>query len=385
MASINSYVTKKGEKRYEFQLHAGIDRQTGKSKRIHRKGFKTQKEATLLASRLELKVNEGDLKTENNILFSDVYEEWFQSYIYTVKESTYARVPKMFSNHILPAFGNKRIRTIQPADIQRTVNGWYREVKVNYKKWYHFTNMVFKYALIHGYIDKNPVELVTLPKKKGQWQDAHNKYWNKEELKQFFEYIDPVREMEKFTLFRLLAFTGMRKGECLALTWEDVDFKKSKLDINKTVAQGENGKQIIQTPKTTKGQRVITIDKVTLKQLKRWQLTQKKRYLDIGINTENPKQLIFANRKNGLKSLNTPGKWLHRIIDGKPNEFSRITVHKLRHTHATLMIESGATVKEVQARLGDADIGVILNVYAHVTEGKERETTEKLANYISDL
>lgn len=88
MASIKSYTTKSGDKRYSIQLYAGINPQTGKPKRIHRKGFRTQKEATLAASRLELELATGDLHQDNNILFEEVYREWYESYINTVREST---------------------------------------------------------------------------------------------------------------------------------------------------------------------------------------------------------------------------------------------------------------------------------------------------------
>lgn len=384
MASIKTYLTKAGEKRYSIHLYGGTNPQTGKPVKIHRRGFKTKKEATLMASRLELEIQNGGINKEKHILFCDVYSEWYETYIHTVKESTALRVPKMFDNHILPAFGNKRIKTITARNVQQAVNQWFDEVKVNYRKWYHYTNMVFKFALQRGYIQKNPVNVVTLPQHKGEWEDDRNNYWTKEELSRFFSYIDPETELEKFTLFRVLAFTGIRRGECLALTWGDVDFDKHALDINKTVAQGQNGKQIIQTPKTARGKRVITLDSVTIDLLKRWQAKQKEQYTILGFNTSKPKQLVFANTKNGLKSLNTPGKWLHSIIDDRPKEFTPITIHKFRHTHATMMLESGATIKEVQSRLGDADIDVILNVYSHVTENKERETAEKLANYITE-
>ncbi|WP_143461517.1 site-specific integrase [Levilactobacillus enshiensis] len=381
MASIKSYTTKSGDKRYSIQLYAGINPQTGKPKRIHRKGFRTQKEATLAASRLELELDQGGLQKNNNILFKEVYQEWYESYVNTVRESTTARVSGIFDNHILPAFGKKRIRTITLSDVQSTLNRWFKEVKVNYKRWYNFANMVFKYAMRQGYITTNPAAMVTMPRRTDNWQRDPNKFWTKEQLEHFFTFIDPIEEAEKYTLFRVLAFTGIRRGECLALTWNDINFRQGTLSVNKSIAQGTGGKQIIQPPKTRTGKRTITLDKVTLGHLKHWRSQQRRDYLVLGYNTMKPGQLIFANTKNGMKSLNTPSKWLHAIMDDKP-ELPQITIHKFRHTHATLLFEAGANIKEVQDRLGDADVDTIMNIYAHVSEKQRKKTTEKLATYM---
>lgn len=382
MASIKSYTTKSGAKRYAIQLYGGLDPQTGKPRNIHRRGFKTKKEATLAASRLELEADQGDLHQDNNILFEEVYHEWYQSYINTVRESTTVRVTKMFDNHILPAFGKKRIRTITVADVQSALNQWFKEVKVNFKRWYNFANMVFKYAQRQGYITTNPATLVTMPKRTDNWQRDKNKFWTKQQLMTFFSYIDPIEEAEKYTLFRVLAFTGIRRGECLALTWQDINFRKSTLTVTKTVAQGMGGKQKLQPPKTSKGKRTIILDKTTLVHLKHWRSEQRRIFLMLGYNTMQPGQLIFANRKNKWHSLNTPGKWLHAIMDDKP-ELPQITVHKLRHTHATLLFEAGASIKEVQDRLGDADVDTVMNIYTHVSNEQRKSATEKLENYMS--
>ncbi|AKP63739.1 bacteriophage integrase [Levilactobacillus koreensis JCM 16448] len=382
MASIKQYTDRNGQKRYQFQLYVGINPQTGKARKTSRRGFKTQKEATLAASRLELEISKGSFdKKDNNILFEQVYQEWYASYTNTVRESTTVRVPKIFDNHILPAFGKKRIRTITLSDVQRALNQWFKEVKVNYKRWYNFANKVFKYALKQGYITKNPAEMVTMPQRRDGWQRDANKFWTKEQLLHFFSFIDPVEEIEKYTLFRVLAYTGIRRGECLALTWHDINFKQGTLHVNKTITQGTGGKQIVQPPKTSSGRRTIILDHDTVEYLKKWRVRQQRVYLMLGYNTMQPEQLVFANSKNGMKSLNTPGKWLHAIVDDKP-ELPNITIHKLRHTHATILLEAGASIKEVQDRLGDTDVDTVMNVYAHVSDQQRQNTTDKLTQFM---
>lgn len=83
----------------------------------------------------------------------------------------------------------------------------------------------------------------------------------------------------KYTLFRVLAFCGLRRGECLALTWDDIDFSDKTMRINKTLTQGVKGKQIVQAPKTRKGRRTIVLDEFTIVTLKKWRLKQKQTFL----------------------------------------------------------------------------------------------------------
>ena len=382
MTNVNKYLDKNGNTRYQFQLYMGIDPQTGNKKRTRRRGFRTKKEATLALSRLTLELeSKGSLPTENNILFSEVYSEWYEQYINTVRESTWNRTAGMFNNHILPEFGNKRIRTITIAQCQTALNKWFKAVSRNYKRWYNYVIQIFEFALKRGYIERNIAKLVTMPKKAELSGDRPVNFWSRDELQHFFNCIDSKHELEKYTLFRVLAFTGIRRGECLALTWNDIDFSNSTMRINKTLTQGKNGKQIIQAPKTTHGRRTIDLDPDTLATLKEWRKEQRERYLMLGFNTMQKEQLIFANNKNKFKSLNTPAKWLSKVI--KEYDLKSITIHGFRHTHASALFSAGASIKEVQTRLGHSDVQTTLNIYTHVTKEQNKEAVQKLANYLN--
>lgn len=380
MASIKSYTTSNGDKRYKFQIYGGINTQTGKVMKTTRRGFKSKKEATLEASRLELEISQGGIKKENNIKFKEVYEQWYEAYINTVRESTYARTAGMFNNHILPEFGNKRIRTIQINEIQRAVNKWFKIAPNNFKKWFNYTTNVFTYAIKERYIDDNPCKLVNIPRKQVEYGDKPANFWDKQQLKKFFEYIDPEKQMEKYTLFRILAFCGLRRGECLALTWDDIDFSDKTMRINKTLTQGVKGKQIVQAPKTRKGRRTIVLDEFTLATLKKWRLKQKQTFLMLGFNTFKKSQLIFATRNNTHKCLNTPAKWLGKIIN--ESNLPKITVHGFRHSHASALFAAGASIKEVQERLGHEDVKTTMDIYTHVTDQQNQEAVNKLVNYL---
>lgn len=379
---IQEYKTKSGETRYGFQVYIGVDPQTGNKKTTRRSGFKSQKSAQLAMSRLKLEIDkQGTIEKDNNVLFSTVYHEWYEQYINTVRESTYARTDSMFQNHILPAFGNKRIRTITIGQVQRAVNKWFKNTKVNYMKWYHYTVNVFEFAIKRGYMTgTNPAKMITMPRKQANYGDEAENFWSKEELIQFFDCLDQNEQPELFALFRLLAFAGLRRGEVLALTWNDLNITERTLRINKTLTQGMKGKQIIQAPKTRKSRRTIILDQQTVNVLKHWRTAQKRKYMLLGFNTMHKEQLIFANTKNHHKILNWPSSRLHKIIER--NALKPITVHGFRHTHASALFASGATTKEVQERLGHEDVQTTLNIYTHVTKHQNEQAVNKLVNYL---
>lgn len=384
---IKKYTKKDGTTAYMFKAYLGIDQQTGKAIRTTRRGFKSPTEAKTALKKIEYEATQGDVRKEiqNNLTFQDVYDEWFPGYINTVRESTWYKRKKMFENHILPLFGKYRIRTITTSQIQKALNKWFKETTYNYKPWFNYTNKVFKYAILQRYIDDNPATRVIMPKKT-EFEDKTPNFWSKEQLQVFFNYIDPIKDLEKYTLFRVLAFTGIRRAECLALTWDDFNAQKKTLSINKTLAQGIKGKLRINNTKTKKGTRDISLDDLTVKTLQKWHIKERSDFFKRGINIDHPNQLIFPSTKNTFKSLNTPRKWYCKVMDQIENDnvdLPRITIHGFRHTHASALFAAGASIKEVQERLGHEDAQTTLNIYTHVTEKQDKEVAKKLVNYLN--
>lgn len=384
---IKKYTKKDGTNAYMFKAYLGIDQQTGKAIRTTRRGFKSPTEAKTALKKIEYEATQGDVRKEiqNNLTFQDVYDEWFPGYINTVRESTWYKRKKMFENHILPIFGKYRIRTITTSQIQKALNKWFKETTYNYKPWFNYTNKVFKYAILQRYIDDNPATRVIMPKKT-EFEDKTPNFWSKEQLQVFFNYIDPIKDLEKYTLFRVLAFTGIRRAECLALTWDDFNAQKKTLSINKTLAQGIKGKLRINNTKTKKGTRDISLDDLTVKTLQKWHIKERSDFFKRGINIDHPNQLIFPSTKNTFKSLNTPRKWYCKVMDQIENDnvdLPRITIHGFRHTHASALFAAGASIKEVQERLGHEDAQTTLNIYTHVTEKQDKEVAKKLVNYLN--
>lgn len=238
-----------------------------------------------------------------------------------------------------------------------------------------------KFGVSSELMTSNPMTKVIVPRKKEI--DPPIKFYTKEELIEFLTFAKSICSPKIYTFIRLLAFTGMRKSEALALQWHDIDFEKFTLKIGKTVSIDEFKQVVLQEPKTTASIRIIKLDVKTLEQLKEWRDTQEVQLKKINLNMSE-EQFIFTGKKNTLYYPQATNDWLYWIYDkDKNNQFHRITPHGFRYTHCSLLFESGASIKEVQARLGHKDVQTTMNIYACVTPQMIENTGEKFANYIN--
>ena len=172
----------------------------------------------------------------------------------------------------------------------------------------------------------------------------------------------------------------MRKGECLALKWSDIDFKRNTIDINKSLASGENNRLYLSPCKTKSSVRTLDMDDATMNYLKEWRLKQQREMFKLGINFLSNDNLIFANSKGTYTVLSKPQRWDNAIC--KKYGLRHIKVHGFRHTHASLLFDAGVSMKDVKERLGHSDITTTMNIYTHVTENKAKETANSFAKFM---
>lgn len=241
-------------------------------------------------------------------------------------------------------------------------------------------NKVFKYAINIGLTSDNPTLNLLIPKPQIK-TEKKLKLYTKEQLELFLNEVsqerNPYFKNRDYTLFRLLAFSGCRIGEILALTWDNINFKTNEMAIKKTVARSDKY-YISETPKTKKSNRIIYLDEKTIKQLKFWKLEQRKYLFHLGFTKAN---YLFTNDENNFTINQSVAERynVYRERAGLPY----IGLHGFRHTHASMLYEAGADHKEVQERMGHANIKTTMDTYTHITNSKKEETTQKLTNYIN--
>ena len=380
MTKIIKYTNKDNETLYKFRFYAGLDELTGKQRYIRRQGFKSEKDAKTELLKIEYLVSTNQyFKSVKSGKFGDVLDEWLALHKETVKASTWQFIELRANKHVRPYFKDMYVDKITLRQCQDFVNKTFKVAPVAYVYSVSIVKNTLDYALRLGMIESNPMLYVIKPKKQANISDNHGNYYNKDELKKFLD-VAKNTNLKKYALFRLLAFSGMRVGECLALTWHDLNYKNNTIAINKTLARTNNGIKI-QTPKTKASNRVISLDNETIQVLKMWQLEQRKQLLKVGINAMDSKQLIFSNGKNSFIIVPTVRLAIKQIA--KKAGIHSITTHGFRHTHATLLFASGLDIKQVQARLGHSNVQTTLNIYTHAMKEKQDKIGDEFAKYIN--
>ena len=379
--NIKKYTTASGKTRYMFRLYIGKNELTGESDTIQKRGFKTEKEALESYLDYQLKVVKGEYvpKSKRHLIFNDVFNMWKKVYRNKVKESTYATTLRYFDGHIIPVLGSKYFDKITVLDCQNAVNTWYTDTPHTFKRFIRYASNVFNYGINLDLISKNPMSKVIRPKQEEK-PDNFTDFYSKEELNEFLQCAKKY-SFKSFIFFRLLAYLGLRKGEALALRWSDVDFKANTISISRDLTTGVNNRLYeSSTPKTKSSIKALDVDRATMNYLKEWRLILQKDMFKLGYNFLDSNNLLFPTINNGLTSLSKPTQWNNAIC--KKYGLRHIKVHGFRHTHATLLIESGADIKEVQQRMRHSDIKTTMNVYAHVTKNREEKTATNFAKFM---
>lgn len=371
---IKKYTTKNGETRYLFQTYLGIDPLTGKERRTTRRGFKTIKEAKQAERNLLLDVEEnGFCHVSEKQTFEAVAHLWLENYKTTVKVTTYQNTKSYLENLIKDYFKNILIEDLTVLKLQKIVIELSKRY-LNYTIHLSAINRVLKYAVLLDIIKTNPLDKIIRPKQKEK--SEKKKALTKEELTDFLdlakEYASPVL----FAAWWTLAYTGLRRGELLGLEWSDIDFENRTLRVERTLVR-ISGKLSTQSPKTKKSRRVVTLDPRTIEILKNWRLKQKKILFKKGTGKT---EIVFSNTLGGYLMESRLRNELRSFL--LKFDLPLITVHDLRHTHASLLFEAGVEAKQIADRLGHSKIQTTLDMYTHINDNQRYAVTDRLLNFM---
>ena len=379
---IKQYTKKDGKNYYVVHIYLGKDEITGKDRYTTRRGFKTKKEALLCEAKIKTEIATNGLLNTEVTTFKEIYDLWYEGYQHTIKESTLLVNQHIF-DLLLAKLENMQLKKLTLPYCQKIINNYSKKFSIAVlKKIKIYGSMILDYAVKMKVIYDNPMKDVLLPKPKDDiTSDDKDKYYSKEELKKFLTLVDNENDIKLTAMFRVLAFTGIRKGELQALNWDDIDFTNNTININKTLALNTEKKVVVQTPKSKSSIRCISIDDQTAKILKRWKINQRERFLMIGTRVKKHQPCFTEEVTNSYLYLNFMNANLKRIC--KKYDFKEIKVHGFRHTHCSLLFESGFTIQEVQDRLGHSDLKTTMSIYAHVTEKQRDNMADKFAKFMA--
>lgn len=355
---IKAYKKKNGTTAYKFKAYIG--KKNGKSQYAEKSGFKTKADARAALHNIQEEIDNPTPKS--SMTFKELYDEWLLVYEKEVQNSTYYKTTRAFEKHVLPVIGSTKLSDFTPMELQNFRNDLSERLKFA-RKLFGMVRKVFNHAALLSYIQANPAAPVTSQGIKKKAEEKKD-FYDTDELRDFMALVEKTNDIKKIALFRILAFTGIRKGELLALEWKD--YRKSTLDINKAISHSPVGYEIL-APKANSN-RLLSLDEKTCK------------ILDELHQTYPESTRIFESENGGMLSPSKPRKWLLEIT--KEKEIEPIRIHAFRHTHASLLFESGMSLKQVQYRLGHSDLKTTMNIYTHITKFAKDKIGQQFSDYI---
>lgn len=381
---------KKGEGSWSKKIIKGIEYQryrklyNGTYKEFYGRTVKEVKEKIQEFESRNMYIKKTEVRKQT---FGEYLENWFKNVrVYEVESSTYLRNEQTINYHIKDSsLYNAQMVNIDFELCQSLINKLSEKYsRSTISKVYVILNMCFNHALTKGHIGENPMMKVKMPKesslvtkkKEAKWLSSNDveklvleaERVNTREFRIRGKIGERVYGVNAYYVI-LIIYTGLRIGELMALTWDDIDFKNKTLSVNKSRAKGKvDGKTIlyIKDPKSESGTRIIPLSDRAL-----YALQKIKEFSD--------SDLIVSNTSSESNITRT----INRMLFRAGCETEKCGLHALRHTFGSLLLEKGIDLKTISYLLGHSDITVTANIYLHITRERAINSIEVL-NKVND-
>lgn len=349
-------IAQKDKKKYEY-LTKAVQLPDGTRKYFR---AKTQKELDDKVLKAQILVNSGvDICSEET--FGHFSQMWYDMYKKPyLRENSLIAIRNTLNYHILPVIGGYRLRDISPMHIQAIMAGLASKSNSLQSKVLIILRSVFKVAVENGLIAKTPVSSML---KAGGKKTQEKEVISAEESALLLERVKNPRAR---TFLLIALHTGMRRGEILGLTWDNIDFEKKMIYVRKSALLGRGRKETTVNDylKTEAGKRNLPLSE----ELEAWLRKEKK--------VSHSKYVMAMKNHKPLTQSSYRTMW--KLIDRELPD-THITAHILRHTYITRLFEAGLDIKEIQYLAGHSTVDMTLRIYTHYDrQAREAKTAEKV-------
>lgn len=371
-------IRKRSDGRWEGRYTAGYDPVTGK-RVIKNVLGKTQAE---VKAKLKLAVEQAqqvDVIRADDYTVATWLRTWYELYSKpNVRPSTAEYYHRSIEQHVIPRLGDIKLSQLASRDIQKLYrdlqeNGRLREAQKAKKPGLSNATVRGIHMMLHNALDRavkerlilrNPTEDCIIPKIEKQ----EMKILHPEDMSAYLKASDSRGVLP---MFYLELVSGIRKGELVALLWDDLDATSRTISVSKQAAV-RNGEIIISRPKTETSVRKISIPQEAVELL----IREHEKHPDT--------PYMFPSPKTGEMYHPDSVVNLHKKIL-KDAGLEHIRFHDLRHTFATMALQNGVDVKTVSSMLGHYDAGFTLRTYTHATRQAQNEAAEKMGSFMAQM
>lgn len=335
-----------------------------------------KKEAVLRENELKLQLKNNTYIKKNKLTMEELMNEWLESKQNEIELKTYKSY-KLWATKIINAIGSIKVKDVNV----KILEDFYNELRTttalapkSIQDIYTTMSMALNKAIKWGYILNNPNLQIDKPKVKKQEIQCYSP----EDVEKMLSVLK--NEPLKYQAIITLAIdSGCRRGEITGLTWNDVDFDKSFIVVNKTTQYLPTQGIYEKSTKSETSNRVIYITNSTKQLLKKYQAEQFEKRILLGSKWQNSNR-VFTTDYGADMHPDTPSKILEKII--KKYNLKRITFHGLRHTSISLQIASGVQSQIVSKRAGHSSVAVTDKIYSHFFESEFKDVANKMDSFL---
>lgn len=365
--------------KYFAQVTIGNDSKTGKLK------YKTimcesRAEAKRIRNELLQELKDGiDLQGQAKLTLESWIVSWMDKYRINLDLLTLENNYRQIKTHILPEIGHILLKDLTTDDIQTFYINMVKEglAPATVRKNHQILNTSLKQAVANHLINSNPATNAVVPKLGDQVARA----MTEEEMDIFLAALETIKGPFKTrrvwqVIFLTLLGTGLRLGEGLALRWGNVNLRKRTANVEETLKRTKKEGLIFTDPKTKKSRREVPLPAEAAFALRLHRIHQARFRLASGEEYQN-QNLVFCTSKGTPIEPRGLIRAFHRIRDNAklPKD---LTVHSLRHTYATRLLELGVSLKVVSELMGHSNIATTANIYSHVLPKIKTEAASKI-------
>lgn len=307
-----------------------------------------------------------------NLKVSQWMDIWYETHKNEWKITTQIQRERAIKILIKPLIGNKILNKLDKSTYKRLyINKLSEKYKPGTVYLYH---SLFKIAVNAAVDDeilpRNRFNKITIPNIENKFEDINDNFLSADELNTFIAFSEDHSNITNYNLMLGMAYTGLRKGEALGLQWKNIDFEAKTLTVERT--RDANG---FRSPKTKNSYRTIPVDDIVMNQLKRYKAWCKEKLFSYGKHLKDEDFVYISIRGNPI-APNSINRNLSRLIE--KGNLKKISIHGLRHTHATILLNQGVSPNIIAERLGNT-AKMIDEVYGHVLQTSKDKTVQIFA------
>lgn len=321
---------------------------------------------------------------DNDMLFSEYLKQWLEETKHTISPNTYYSYKQVVHNVICPYFADKKIKLfdLKPYHIQSFYTMKRERDKVTANTIHHYHANIHKalnYAVKTERLKNNPADKVELPKKQKHIAD----FYTVSELKKLLQFAkgSPIETVVLFA-----SWFGLRRGEIIGIKWDSIDFENKILYITGTIKDkgkfGSKVKNLRYEPsaKTSSSIRSFPMPDSAVKYLTKLKAEQDKRKEKNRLYNHKWDDFVCVKSNGDLLPLEYVSRAFPKLCEKAG--LKRLTLHELRHTNISILLESGASMKKLQEWAGHSSYSTTANIYSHIQAKTKSKLTKSLENLL---